>query len=173
VALGARRADEDREVHEIPVAGRAPIDDAPGDATAERVEVVYLPRARLLALVAAGLSAPEALARVDALRLVEANAIPEVASQIERLALEDPDESVRRIATRVLARGDGSDGRELLRRLARDVDAGVRAFALLGLSRRGEPGAEELLASCVEGARQAAPDLVPAIERLVASVRDD
>ncbi|HZU96372.1 MAG TPA: hypothetical protein VFF73_06765 [Planctomycetota bacterium] len=168
--VAARERRENRALPPVEVAERAPIDDDPGDATVERVEVVYLPRARLLDLVTTGLSDPDAPSRMDALRLVEANALPEVAWQVERLALGDPDETVRRIATRTLAL-DGGLG--LLRRLARDADVGVRAFAFWGLSRRGERGAEELLALCLASARQEAPALVPAIERLLASARDE
>lgn len=144
-------------------------DEGASEPEAREAKVVLLPRKELVKRVLVRLSSDSSDTRIDALRLVRDNAVPEVDAQVARLAFEDRDPEVRRFASQVLALGDAEANRAVLARLATDGDLGVRANAAYGLALLGDTASQATLISALEEARRSRSPLASSIESALAS----
>jgi hypothetical protein len=164
---------KDEEVAASSSNDQASSDEAANDPAAPSDEplVMVVPRAKLVSVVTKHLSSDDADERIEALRVVRENGIPETSSLVTYLATDDADARVRRFASQVLAMGDPDEHAEALGKLAADPDLGVRANAAYGLALRGDPKAVGTLSTLVDEARRTGSPLVESIEAALEECR--
>jgi HEAT repeat protein len=125
---------------------------------------------RLGMSVLSGLRDGDAEARIAALRIARDEEVPGVQGEVARVALEDPDVSVRRFAVQTLALdGHCEEHHDLFVSLLASTDWKIRANATMGLARSGDETAQSDLLALMERLRAEASPHADAIARAVAS----